>query len=102
MRESELQSQILEYLEYRGILRTKINAGNVFLGNRRIRLAESGWADIIGMLPGGRFLAIETKAPLGRIRPSQLLFLGRVRTDGGLAIIAESVKDVEEALKGII
>lgn len=102
MRESTVQSQILEYLKWRGILCTRINAGNILLGRRRVRLAEPGWSDIIGMLPGGRFLAIETKTPEGILRASQILFIGRVRRDGGLAIVADSVEDVEQALKGII
>jgi hypothetical protein len=55
-----------------------------------------GGSDIIGIAPDGRFLAVEVKTTLGRIRPEQTIFLDVVRKAGGIAGVARSV---EEALQ---
>ena len=55
-----------------------------------------GGADIIGVAPDGRFLAVEVKTETGRIRPEQEVFLQVVRKAGGIAGVARSV---EEALQ---
>jgi hypothetical protein len=59
---------------------------------------KKGSADIIGLLPGGKFLAVETKAPAGRLSPDQRQFLADVKALGGMAIVARSCRDVEAAL----
>jgi hypothetical protein len=58
-----------------------------------------GSADILGCLPGGRFLAIEVKAPDGRLSPEQREFLADIRGLGGIAIVARSYRDIEEAVR---
>jgi hypothetical protein len=57
-----------------------------------------GSADILGCLPGGKFLAVETKAPAGRLSPEQLEFLEKIRGIGGVAIVAHSAWELD-ALK---
>jgi|SRR5690554_1344663 len=52
-----------------------------------------GSADIIGVAPGGRFLAVEVKTPTGRVSKEQTLFLQAVTQRGGLAGVARSVED---------
>jgi hypothetical protein len=42
-----------------------------------------GSADILGLLPGGRFLAVECKAEHGRLSPEQRQFLAVVKALGG-------------------
>lgn len=63
-----------------------------------------GSADLIGIGPGGRFLAIEVKTPRGRVAPEQARFIDLVRARGGIAGICRSVKDavalVEAAREG--
>jgi hypothetical protein len=57
-----------------------------------------GSSDILGILPGGRFLAVECKAEDGRLSPEQREFLETVKQQGGMAIVARSCRDVETAL----
>ena len=52
-----------------------------------------GSADIIGIGPGGRFVAIEVKTGKGQLRPEQKNFLQMVGNQGGIAGVARSVAD---------
>jgi hypothetical protein len=62
-------------------------------------MSRAGVSDIIGLTkPGGRFFAIEVKAPKGKASPAQLNFLADVKLCGGLVVIAKSVEDVIEGL----
>jgi len=94
MTESAIQKQILDYLKMRGFIAFRNNVGHVRVGSNWINLGEAGMSDIIGMLPGGKFLAIEVKTPKGKIRPPQLEFLHKVNEGGGLGIVARSVEEV--------
>jgi hypothetical protein len=58
-----------------------------------------GSSDILGLLPGGRFLAVECKAPDGRLSPEQRQFLADIKALGGMAIVARSYRDIEAALR---
>lgn len=57
-------------------------------------------SDIIGIF-GGRFLAIEVKAPGKRVKPgsAQERFLENVREEGGVAIEADCLEKVIEGLE---
>lgn len=52
-----------------------------------------GGADLIGIAPDGRFLAVEVKTQTGRPSKEQLLFIDAVRNAGGIAGIARSPDD---------
>jgi hypothetical protein len=60
---------------------------------------KKGSADIIGLLPGGKFLAVETKAPVGRLSPEQREFLEAIKQQGGMAIVARSWTDIDRVLR---
>ena len=55
-----------------------------------------GSSDVIGVALDGRFLAVEVKTAVGRVRPEQEAFIAAVRRSGGRAGVARSV---DEALK---
>jgi hypothetical protein len=61
-------------------------------------LSQPGIADILACYKG-HALAIEVKAPAGRVRPEQMEWLEAWEKNGGKAIIARSVDDVEALLK---
>ena len=65
---------------------------------RFVRYAFPGCADILGQLIDGRLLAIEVKAPRGRMTLEQGVFLITVNTAGGLGITARALEDVQDAL----
>ena len=59
-----------------------------------------GSADIIGIAPCGRFLAIEIKTSKGRPTKEQLRFIEAVNNAGGIAGIARSVEDALKLIGG--
>lgn len=100
--EGLILAQVLEYLKARGVYAWRNNTGAVRLegrsGSRFVRYGMKGSADILGVLDDGRFLAIECKAPAGRVTPEQSCFLGEIRARGGVAIVARCAEDVEREL----
>ena len=78
------------------------DAGQVTLTDARmIRFGLAlGSADIIGIAPCGRFLAIEIKTSKGRPTKEQLRFIEAVNNAGGIAGIARSVEDALKLIRG--
>ena len=92
MREQDIQRLIMLALSEAGCLIFRNNVG--VLKNAagipiRFGLAV-GSSDLIGIAPGGRFLAVEIKTPTGKATPEQLRFIEAVRARGGVAGIARS------------
>jgi len=65
-----------------------------------IRFGFPGCPDVLGMLDGGRLLAVEVKRPSGRTTDEQAAFLRLVADHGGVALVARSADDVVAALGG--
>lgn len=63
---------------------------------RKGRHSVRGLPDIHGVLPGGRFFAIEVKTQTGRVSPEQKQQLAEIAEAGGLAFVARSLKDLED------
>ncbi len=104
-KEAEIQKQILMYLSVRGVFHWRQNSGALVLPatNKRGRgfyrfCSMPGVSDILGVLPDGRFLAIEVKRPGQKPTTSQAAFIDAVNRLGGLAFVAHSVGDVEKGL----
>lgn len=70
------------------------NTGAAKVGERFIRFGWRGCSDLIGMMKDGRLLAVEVKAPTGKLRTEQAEFLSLVRRFGGVAFVARSCRDV--------
>ena len=102
MNESAIQTQILGYLRLARIFAWRNNTRTVFVAGRPLKFGIEGGGDIIGILPGGRFLSIEVKRPGGttakKRAEKQREFLDTINKSGGLAITARSVEEVMEAL----
>lgn len=62
------------------------------------RMGPPGSSDIIGILPGGRFLAIEVKRPGHEPTEIQKEFMDKINALGGLAFVATSIDDVKNGL----
>lgn len=58
---------------------------------------KTGWWK--GCLPGGRFLAVEVKAPDGRLSPEQKRLLAEVEGLGGLAVVVRGWRELAQALR---
>jgi len=93
IREATIQLDILTYLRWRQIPAWSTHSS-------RNHPETPGMADIVGMLPGGRFLAIEVKSEEGVVSKEQREWLNRVHAHGGLVILACSVEDVQKVIDG--
>lgn len=58
----------------------------------RYGVGNPGGSDIIGLMPNGRFLAIEVKAGRDTERPDQVAFINAVNMTGGLGFFARDVQ----------
>jgi len=90
-REAALVTQTGRELERRGAW--KINLAGTVMGT-------TGLPDFLA-IHRGRGLAIETKAPTGRLRPRQKYVLERIRRAGGIVVVARELADVTAALDEI-
>ena len=79
----------------------RMNSGAVRIGNRFVRFGWKGCPDVIGQLRDGRLLGVEVKAPKGKLRPEQTIFLERIRLAGGVAFMARDCRDVARELAGM-
>ena len=100
--EGSVVRAVLDYLAIRGIVAWRNNTTGVYDPTRkafRTNAGRNGISDIIGCLPGGRFLAIECKAGRGKLSAAQVEFQKDIIRQGGLHIVAYRVEDVIEVLE---
>ena len=76
----------------------RMNSGAIKVGSRFVKFGFKGCPDILGQLRDGRVVGVEVKAPRGRLRAEQSIFLDRVNSTGGLAFVARNCNDVFTAL----
>jgi hypothetical protein len=105
--ETALVRACLAFLELRGafvwrnqsrVMRMQYTRKDGRVDDRLMRFGIPGASDIIGVLRGGRLIAVECK--VGKNKPSQMQadFLQRVRERGGVAVVAYTVDDVQDAI----
>jgi hypothetical protein len=97
--EGKIKSGCLHYLERRRFMCWSNPTGAVNLGGRWVHFGRVGSSDIIGCLPDGRFLGIETKAARGRLSPEQRDFADQVNGLGGLALVVRDWRELDAALR---
>jgi hypothetical protein len=102
--EKEVVKECLEYLQSLGIYAWRQNTGagqyQDSSGQKRfVRFGIPGVSDILGILPNGRFLAVECKSETGKLSDSQAEFLAEIKQRGGLTIVAHSFRDIESAIE---
>ena len=98
MSEHELQQRILLELGNRSDLRVwRQNTGALINQHGHlVKFGLQGSADILGIIkPHGRFLAIEVKAPRGKLTAQQERFKQMIEGHGGLYILARTLEDVK-------
>jgi hypothetical protein len=97
--EGRIKADCLRYLERHGFFVWNNPTGCVRIAPARwVSFGKKGSADILGCLPGGKFLAIEVKAAHGRLSPEQQEFIQKIRGNGGLALVVRSWKELDQAL----
>ena len=113
--EDAVLSQIIDYLRHeqargRVIWFERSNGGGGRVGARwvwfyRLYLlgkepVSNGKADIVGMLPGGRFFALEVKQRGKKATADQREYLEAVASGGGIAATVRSFQDAKRELFG--
>ena len=93
MNESEIESSILQYLRFNGVMcwKDRQYAKKPTKGSLR---SQNGTPDIIGILSDGKFLGIEVKKPGGKLSDEQKGFLERSYDLGAQTFVAYSLQDV--------
>ena len=99
--EQDILSLIRLALSERGIISWRNNTGALKdKDGRLIRYGLcQGSSDIIGIMPDGRFLAIEVKKPGKKPTPEQLNFIEAIRRHGGVAGVVHSPEELEGLLE---
>lgn len=113
--ESECQAQIIDFLraeQLRGrvIWFCRVNGGGVKTATQFIRFyalyllgiekRSRGYPDLHGMLPGGRYFALEVKRRGERETVEQREFIDAVLAGGGIAGVVYGYEDARELLEG--
>ena len=103
MSETNLRNAMLDYLGYKNIYcwlnNTQGNYNkftNTYYKNPRLR---KGIADIIGLMPNGRLLAIECKVGKNKQTESQIEFEKEIIANKGIYILAYDLDELEKKLK---
>jgi hypothetical protein len=115
--ETQIQAAILDWLRVeqaqgRVVWFARINGGATrnaqgrFLTFYRLYLLgraerSRGYADVHGMLAGGRYFALEIKKPGERPTPEQAQFLQAVHDGGGIGAVVTSFEHVREVLEAV-
>lgn len=98
--EAVVLGECLSLLNIVGIYCWRNNTGAFKANNGRlIRYGMKGSSDIIGILPDGRFLAVECKKASGRVRPEQHTFINNINKNGGVGLIVHSCEELMKELK---
>jgi hypothetical protein len=106
--EKEIQMMCIQYIQYRGVMCWRNNTGSFVRNyyNQKeqkwkqtfFRAGQKGHADIFGVLPDGKFLAIEVKTLTGKLSKEQVEFLADVKKNNGVAVVVRSLEDIVVAL----
>ena len=92
----------LEYLKATGYFVWRNNVCCAKIGKRYMRFGLAGSSDIIGIMPDGRFLAVECKREKGGVLTErQISFLTKINLNGGVGICVKSVEELITKLKKI-
>ena len=95
--ERDVRAEVLAYLQSVGVF-VKVHT----IDNRRLSTGLGvGTPDLIGILPGGRFLGIELKRPglASRTTAEQDAWIGMINRMGGLGFVATSAEEVKSKLE---
>ena len=117
--EKDIENAILKHLHAMGIFAWKNQSTGVFDPSSGLWRASNnpfhinGVSDILGILPDGRFLAIEVKRPLKKkirtqedyfkasdstVSPEQKAFIRKINSLGGVGFFADNIDTVSNYL----
>jgi VRR-NUC domain len=98
--EKDIQRHCLEWLAYEGIFCWRQNNLATPRGDGVYSFhGKRGVSDILGIMPDGRFLAIEVKQPGKKLRPEQEEFLQEITERGGVGMCVHSLDELQADFK---
>jgi hypothetical protein len=92
--EGKIVKECLEWLTTNGYYCWRNNSGAVRSGGRMVRYGKIGSSDILGIMPDGRFMAIECKVKGGRCTSDQVNFIVAIHERGGFVRIVHSLEEL--------
>lgn len=103
---SALVSACLQLLHLRGVTAWRNNTGPVLhtlAGGRKVlgKNPSTGAPDILGILPGGRFIGVECKYGTGHLSKEQRAFRDAIQAAGGVFLVARDVSQLDGELAEI-
>jgi len=102
--ERDVVKACLRLLALKGIYSWRQNTAGIFnpKSGKHFFHGLAGVPDILGVLPGGRFLGVEAKSTDGRQSPAQRNFQQACEKAGGAYILAHSASELASALDEIL
>lgn len=98
MSEADIQYACLQYLRLNHIFCWKAHTVGIKKeSGSYIPSGMRGVSDILGILPDGRFLAVECKKPKNKLSEFQREFLENIKNNGGVALVVYSLDDLINA-----
>jgi len=100
MKEAELLSFALNCLKQSGLVYWRVPNGPVMhsINGKMIRKCSpvKGFPDLAGVLPNGKFFAIELKTDKGRLSPEQIEWITKLNHSGAIAVVLRSKDEIRE------
>ena len=102
-REKAIQKEIVAWLRWRcpDVWVVRINSGGARIKGQFVRFNDTAGTPDLLLCVAGRFVGIEVKRPGEKPSAVQLACHAAIRAAGGVVIVADSVTDVEAALRTI-
>lgn len=103
--ERDVVKACLAWLTLRGVLAWRNQTMGTYdaaAGRYRKFTGLKGVSDVLMVLPGGRFGAVECKYGKGRLSEDQQRFIDAVNAAGGFAVVAYSLDELIEKMKGVV
>ena len=102
--EHQIQTQIINFLQYRGYMVFRMNAGSIRTqGGKLVKLAPAGTPDIMAFKPayegGVDLYFIEVKRPKGKLTFFQEHKIKELEQYGAQCFVAYSIEEVQERFK---
>jgi len=103
--EKQIQQTIINFLRYKGYYCQRLNAGEIRIEKRMIRMAARGTPDIMAFKPHAMnssgivsLLFIEVKRPGKSATPAQELMMQELTRYGAKCFVAHSLDEVQKLL----
>jgi hypothetical protein len=100
MKESELLSFAITCLKQSGLVWWRVANGPVKHGGVLKKSPIKGFPDLAGVMPNGRFFAIELKSADGKLSSEQIEWITKLNHTGGMAVILRTKDEVREFVIG--